>query len=49
MYCACQVVIQEAGQIYTAELEASVDYSAFLIMGAEQMADYYDEPPYTNA
>jgi hypothetical protein len=42
-YCACQVVIQEAAQIYTAELEASVDYSAFLIMGADEILCLPDE------
>jgi hypothetical protein len=42
-YCACQVVIQEAAQIYTAELDTSVDYSAFLVMGSDEILCLPDE------
>ena len=35
-YISCQVVIQEAAQIYTADFDPSMDYSAFVIIGADE-------------
>jgi hypothetical protein len=40
---ACEQVILQAARIYAADLEPSVDYSAFLVIGADEVLCLPDE------
>jgi hypothetical protein len=42
-HIACECTINQAAKVYAAELDSSVDYGGFMIMGSDEIVCTHDE------